>query len=495
MTLLNDEYLKGMTIIMAQYGSEVVSNYSKPKPFERKKKPEGITLTEAERKVQVIRETDVIVVGGGPGGVAAAVSAARAGAGTILLERYGHLGGMATGGLVNIIPNLGDIYGKQHIGGFCQEIIDRLAVRGGACFPEKEYWGKPEPSVVNTYLDANMMHFYVRKNQNGEYITLYTAVVDPEIGKDELNKMVLESGAEILLHTWVTEPIMDGNTVKGVVVETKSGRMALLGKVVIDSTGDGDLLPATGVETTDYMIAGSRIAQFGFVYWVCNVDLKKYDDFKKSEPEKLTEINKRIIDLGGSAFFSKGLLKQHEGVVWIHRLIGSLNQIDPEEMTYIDVTTRSASIHSWELMRQLMPGFENSFVMLTSPQLGTSGGRRIIGEYYLTAKDMDTDTPFDDTIAIFADNDRGDLSLQYPRTFVPYRSLIPKGIEGMLVACRAFSADHDFSEFFNLIPHCMCFGQAAGAAAAIAIQDGVSVRDVDYSKLKSELLKHGAILP
>ncbi len=99
-----------------------------------------------------------------------------------------------------------------------------------------------------------MMHFYIRKNKAGEYVVLYTAVIDPEVAKDEMNTMVTEAGAELYLHTWVTGPIMEGSTVKGVIVETKSGRQALLGKVVIDCSGDGDLLPGTGTETTDYMI-------------------------------------------------------------------------------------------------------------------------------------------------------------------------------------------------------------------------------------------------
>ena len=480
---------------MAQHNPGVHHKFDMPHQFEKKGNTTGKTITEAQREIKVFRETDVLVVGGGPGGTAAAVSAARGGAKTILIERYGHLGGMSTGGLVNIIPNLADIYGEQAIGGFCQEVIDRLAARGAACFPEKRYWGKNEPSVVNEYLKANLRFFYVRQNKDGEEVPLYTAVIDPEVAKDELNTIVQEAGADLLLHTWVTAPIMEGNTIKGVIVENKAGRQALLGKIVIDCTGDGDLLPGAGVETIDNMEPGSRIAQFGFVYWMSNVDLKKYYDFKDAEPERFEEVTREIFSAGGSPIFFGGQLKQQEGVAWVHQLVGAACETDPEEMTFIDVTTRKKSVKSWELLRKHMPGFKKSHIMLTCPQLGTSGGRRIVGEYFLTEKDMDTTQPFDDTIAIFADNDRGDLSLQYPRTYVPYRALIPKETEGLLVACRAFSADNDFSEYFNLIPHCMCFGQAAGSAAAIALNSGVGVRDVNFATLRSALLKYGAILP
>ncbi len=474
---------------------EVFSGYGRPSQFEHKCAYGAKSVAEAAREVNVLREVDVCVVGGGPGGIAAAVSAARGGAKTLLIERYGHLGGMSTGGLVNIIPNLGDTYGRQAIGGFCQELIDRLAARDAATFPEKKYWGSTDKAEVQKYVDANMMHFYVRRNREGERVTLYTAVIDPEVAKDEMNTMVLESGAELLLHCWVTEPIMEGNTVKGVMVETKSGRQAVLAKIVIDCTGDGDLLPRVPEETVDYMPEGSRIAQFGWIYWIANVDIDAYFALKKERPEEFQAVVKKIMEAGGSPHFSPGLLKNQHGVVWVHRLIGSLHQTEPEEMTYIDVTARKRAVHNWELLKQYMPGFEKSFIMLSNPQLGTSGGRRLVGEYWLTEKDMDSDTPFPDTIAIFADNDRGAKSLDHPRTYAPYRALVPKGTEGFLVACRAFSADHDFSEYFNLIPHCMCFGQAAGHAAAIALQDGVSVRDIDFKKLRAQLLKYGAILP
>ncbi len=469
--------------------------YSMPPEYERKTLNDGRTVLEAAKEVPVVRDVDVIVVGGGPGGVASAVFAARNGAKTLLIERYGHLGGMATGGLVNIIPNLANIYGEQCIGGFTQEVIDRLMARGAAHYPPKESWGKADKELVSKYLTAAMGHFYVRKNGDGDQIVLYTAVIDPEVAKAELADIVLDAGADIMLHTWVTAPIMEGNKVKGVFVETKSGRQAILGKVIIDCTGDGDLLPHVNTETVEYMRPGSRIAQFGWIYWMCNVNLEKYDEFAKSNPEELKNIMAKIREEGGKPMFARGLLDHQKGVVWMHRLIGSLHQTDPEEMTYIDTHARRTAVKTWELMKAHVPGFEDSFIMKSNPQLGTSGGLRIVGEYYITEDDMNIDEPYEDTIAVFADNDRNELSLQHPKSFVPLRALLPKGVDNMMVACRAFSADGEFSEYFNLIPHCMCFGQAAGITAALAVRDGIQPRDVDFAEIKKRLLESGAILP
>ena len=454
------------------------------------------SVTEPEREINVIREVDVVVVGGGPGGCAAAIEAARAGAKTLLIERYGHLGGMATGGLVNIIPNLGTIYGEECIAGFCKEYIQRLAARDAATYPPEEVWGKPVAEYVDRYLDAMMGHFYVRSNPEGEQVPLYTAVIDPEVGKDELNTMVAEAGCQLLLHSWVTAPIMDGNKMIGVIVESKSGREAVLAKVVIDSTGDGDLIPGSGAEMDEFLAPATRIAAFGWIYWICNVDLDKFDAFKANEPEAFAAACEKIAaEKGCLPFFSKSVLDNQHGVVWQHRLVGSVAQTNTEEMTYIDVSTRKIAVRNWELFKEHFPGFEKSFIMQTNPQLGTSGGRRVIGEYYLTADDMNTDEPFEDTIAVFADNDRGEISLEHPKSYVPYRALVPKGIDGFMVACRAVSSDYEWQEFFNLVPHCMCFGHAAGIAAALAVQHGIEPRDVDYAELRAKLLETGAILP
>jgi flavin-dependent dehydrogenase len=249
------------------------------------------TITEPARKIKVWFETDVVVVGGGPGGIGAAVAAARNGAKTVLIERYGHLGGMATGGLVNIIPNLSDITGRQHVFGLVQEMIDRLAKRGAVSYPAKKDWGTTARKVVDYYLEAGLGWFYVRQdfNINKERV-LYTAVVDPEILKDEFNTMVLESGADLLLHSWGVQPIMDGKTVKGVIFESKSGRQAILAKVVIDSTGDGDIFVRAGAAFDGTLDNKHRDAWLAQVLWLANVDTALLTDFKASNPDKYADL-------------------------------------------------------------------------------------------------------------------------------------------------------------------------------------------------------------
>jgi hypothetical protein len=443
-----------------------------------------------------LREADVVVVGGGPGGIGAAISAARAGADTVLIERYGHLGGMATGGLVNIIPNLGDIYGKQHIAGLCQELIDRLDARHATSYPKKKDWGTADRKIVDYYLDANLRHFYVRLDSNtGKEKVLYTVLVDPEVLKDELNTMVTEAKAKVLLHSWGTAPIMDGNTVKGVIFESKSGRQAILGKVVVDSTGDGDLLPLAGAECVSKIDPKLRISHLCFCFWIVNVNLKRVDEFKALKPQEYEELVQELTELGGFPFYFKGLLKNQESVIWFHPHIECSSQTDVEEMTRVDISSRKRALITWEFSKKYIPGFEKSFIMLTAPQLGTTGGRRIVGEYMLTEKDMNRTEPFEDTIAVFADNDRGEPSLKYPEMYIPYRSLVPREVEGLLVACRAFSSDDSVNNLFNLIPHCICFGQAAGTAAAMAIKENISIRKVNYKALHNSLKKQGVILP
>jgi len=150
---------------------------------------------------------------------------------------------------------------------------------------------------------------------------------------------------------------------------------------------------------------------------------------------------------------------------------------------------------TYDFWKKNLPGFEKSFIVLSCPQLGTRSSRRMIGEYKLTQKDLADNQPFEDTIAIFPDLDRGQESLDHPLMYIPYRSLLPKNVDNLLVACRAFSSDEHVQEWFNLIPHCIAFGEAAGAASALALQAGVSPKKVDIKALQKQLAKQGVPLP
>ncbi len=466
--------------------------------MKRHKSPK--TVSEAAREIPVWREVDVVVVGGGPGGVGAAIAAARTGARTVLLERYGHLGGMASGGLINILPNLSDISGKQHIFGLNQEIISRMEARGAAFYPKKEHWGTTDADVVDYYHGAYMSWFYIRRDPNigGKERVLYTAVVDPEVLKDELNDMVIEAGAEILLHSWGTRPIVEGNTVKGVFFESKSGRQAILAKVVIDSTGDGDIFVGAGAEYDDELDNEIRTAWLAFTFWLANVDIKRVEEFRKTQPVKHGELMQELTRLGGYTNYFNGILKNQEGVLWFHTFQvqpEASDAQDVEELSRVDIRGRKRALITYEFMRKYMPGCEKSFIMQTAPQLGTQGGRRVIGEYVLSPKDMESDEVFEDTIAILANNDNGEISAKHPSICIPYRCLVPARMDGLLVACRAFSSTNSVNQYFNIIPPCIAYGQAAGTAAAMAAKSGIQPRKVDYKALQGNLLKQGVHLP
>jgi hypothetical protein len=341
--------------------------------------------------------------------------------------------------------------------------------------------------------------FYVRQDPNigGRERLLYTAVLDPEVLKTELNDMVTEAGVHLLLHSWGTRPIMEGNTVKGVFFESKSGRQAILAKVVIDSTGDGDMFVAAGAEFDDELQSSFRTA-LAFTFWIANVDIERLEDFRKSHPMKYALLMQQLTDMGGHSHYFNGLLKNQEGVLWFHPMwvqeIPS-DAMDVEELTRVDMLGRKKALITYEFLRKNVPGCEKCFIMQAGPQLGTQGGRRVIGEYILTPRDMESDEIFEDTIVVLANNDNGEISAKHPSICIPYRCLVPLKIDGLLVACRAFSSKASVNQWFNIIPPCIAYGQAAGAAAALAVKAGIQPRRVDYKELQANLRKQGVKLP
>ena len=443
----------------------------------------GNTIREAARDTKVCRTADVVVVGGGPGGLGAALAAARSGADTVLIERYEHLGGMGTGGLVTIIPAMTDANGKQVIAGITQEWINRLDSRGGADYPKREHWGSTDKKLVEYY--KNRSPFYATGNRVG-----YSAHIDAEISKCLFQDMVKEAKIKTFLHSWGTEPIMEGNKAKGVLFESKSGRQAVLAKVVIDSTGDGDLLPYAGAAFETHIEPTMRMANLSFSYWIDNVNLKKYEDYKRTNANDLAEKMREVKKLGGTPGFLTSNLKNQENVVWCFPRYANKCQYDVEELTRVEFLGRKEMMITHDFYVKSIPGFEKSFIVLSNSQLGTRGGRRVVGEYVVREKDMKSREPFKDTIAIFPNMDE-----KAPLMYMPYRCLIPRNVNNMLVACRAFSSDAVTNDSFNLIHHCVCLGQAAGTAAAQSISSGVDLRKIDIKALQASLKKQGAVLP
>jgi len=428
-------------------------------------------------------EADVVVVGGGPAGFAAAVAAARNGAKTCLLERYGHLGGMATGGLVMIIMPMSDGTQEQQIAGLCQEVIDRLDVMGSAVHPKKADLGSSDPELLNYW------RRYAFSVVDGKI--RMAATVDPESLKCVLNDMVVEAGVNLLLHSWGTRAITEGNDVKGVIFESKSGRQAVLGKVIIDASGDGDVYASAGAPFESKIDPQRRSSHLALTFRIGNIDAKKYYAFKQAEPQKAAELVKELEGLGGFTMF---IATSHESVLWVNNNIGGLNPLEVSDLTKLEVDGRKRAQITQKFLKSRMPGFENCFILDTASQPGVRSSRRLIGEYILTENDLKTGVVFPDTIAVCPDF-RHTVSPQFPHWHVPYRSLVPLQVENLLVAGRCFASDVVANDLLAPVPFCLAMGQAAGTAAALAIKNQVTVRKLDYRLLQANLAKQGVPLP
>jgi hypothetical protein len=380
---------------------------------------------------------------------------------------------------------MSDNNGKRIIAGICREWIDRLDAREAAASPKLEHLGSTDKEIVDYYQDRAF--FYV----GGGRVT-DSALIDAEILKYTLNEMVEEAGVKVYLHSWGTQSVVDNGKVQGIIFESKSGRQAILAKVVIDSTGDGDLLPSAGAEFDARIDPKLRISNLSLCFWIGGVDLKKAEEFKQSYPEKHAEIMQGVAKSGGHPRYIKSNLKDQDSVVWFHPRYPCTDQTDVEELTRVEFEGRKKMMATYEHYKKYLPGFEHCFLALSGPQLGTRGARRVIGEYMVTEKDMQSGEVFDDTIAVFPAGGRGEDNLY---AYMPYRCLVPRKVDGLLVACRAFSSDGVVNTRYNLIPHCIVFGEAAGTAAALAAKEGIEPRKVNYGALQDRLLKQGILLP
>jgi hypothetical protein len=421
----------------------------------------GKTYLEPSREINIFKEVEVLVIGSGPGGISAAIAAAREGADTLLVERYGHLGGMATGGLVLMYT--------FWLPGQCMEWRERLEKLDGIRFLSP---------IQGLMLGGSAVP------GSGPGISM----ADPELLKCILNDMAGEAGVKLLLHSWGTQAIVEDNTVKGVIFESKSGRQAIMGKVVIDATGDGDIFAAAGAEFDGYVNPKLRTCQVAVVF---RIDWDKFAEFRAANPEKWAEMRKEVDKIAG--FHLGPIATSRNDVTWMNNFLEGYNILDVEDLTKVEVTVRKSMLPVLEYFKKSLPGFEKSFLFDSAPQIGTRGSRRIIGEYIFSEDDMKNGATFEDAIAVFT---RGagagpPQDSPPPRLEMPYRCLVPKSMDGLLVAGRNFSSDTVMNTRLNVIQPCIAMGQAAGTAAALAVQSNVEPRKVDYKALRKRLAAQG----
>ena len=430
------------------------------------------SLREPARDVKVVAQADVLVVGGGPAGMAAALAAARNGASTVLLERYNHLGGLASGGMVLVLDDMWDsTLGEISVRGVCLNLIERLSARDLAIFPRQHEWGI-EPSAIQRWTRWGAFDFHT---QDKPHPIVFAAAFDPDGWKRVSLEMVAEHGVNLRLHSWFSHAIVEGGRIKGVVCDTKSGREAILGDVVIDATGDLDVAASAGAPH----IGGAYMLTT--VFRLGNVDCDAAERFEHEHAVEFLRLDKEVKRLIGGSWAHWWLRTPLPGVVWCNcpHMTG-LDGLKVEDLTRAEVQGRHHIHQTVDYIRQHMPGFERCVVIDVAPQTGVRQTRMLEGEYVITKEDLMARTRFPDSVA------RG-------RDYTtPYRAIVPKGIDNLLVAGRHYSATSSAQKMSREIPPCMAMGEAAGVAAAMAIDAGVNVRDVDVKRLQAKLRAQGA---
>lgn len=437
-------------------------------------------ISEPARSIPVFDEVDVLVVGAGPAGHSAAVAAARAGAKNVaLMERYNHLGGMATGGYVIAIPcsNVGkDVL----MAGIMQEWIDRLEKYPDGVFtPSKDEVGSTDPNVVSKYKPYFAM-------TRGDAVA-YCPYVDPDILKVVMDEMVEEAKIKTYLHSWAVGAITEGDKVTGVIFESKEGRKAILAKIVIDCSGDGDIAAFAGCEYEDDAGMRLRNAQTASVYRLGDVDNLKYSLWRMENPDDARKHAAEMEKIVG--FRISPQISPRNDITWVNNW-HLRSCMDVKDLTETDMAVRRTLYDGINYMKANYPGFEKAYLLDINPQTGTRGSRRIKGDYTFTMEDIQNAPEFPDAIGVFASRNPEKKYVQ-----VPYRVLLPNKLENLIVAGRCYSSTQDANNAANLIPHCAVTGHGAGVAAAVALDSDTTARNVDIAKVQKILKEQGAYLP
>ncbi len=408
---------------------------------------------------------DVFVAGGGPGGFAAAISAARNGADTLLIEQYGFLGGMATMGLVNPFMTYwaGD---EQIIGGVLNEMTERLTALGA--------YGKGSRTAF-----------------------------DPEAYKYVCDQMAQEAGVRLLFHTMLTDASTSGAEITSVEIANKSGKSRIEATVYIDGTGDADLAFLAGARCEKGRDADGLAQPMTLNFRVGQVDQDRIpprEEFNQLYDRAKAEGQLDCPRENVLMFCTTRKGEMHFNQTRVNYADGT----SAEDLTKAEIEARR---QMWQFLAFLhgdVTGFENAEILMSGPQIGVRESRRVIGDYILTEEDVLGARKFDDCIArgsysidIHSPTGAGTVikRLKPGESYdIPYRCLTPLGLDNLLIAGRPISATHEAHSSLRIMPICLAIGQSAGAAAALSIKQGTAPRALDIPLLKSTLRSQGANL-
>ncbi len=456
-------------------------------------------VVEPVRHLPVAHEADVLVVGGGIAGVMAAVAAGRTGARTLLVERFGSLGGTGTSAMMNLfyVP-----YAASR--GLVRELFDRLIARGGAI--------------------------------PGEFV-----VYDPELYKVTALDMLAEAGVQVLLHTLVSDAIMDGDRLRGIVVENKSGRQAVLARVTVDASGDGDVAARAGAPYIKGRERDGKMRPMTLIFRMGGVDAARLVEYVRAHPEDFSpdplqcmlDLEHHMIRVFG--FFKLVEEAKARGELWPDCYYFRIESVLPDrgvltvnatrvygvdgtradDLSRAEIETRRQMLQLAAFARKYVPGFERSFILDSASTIGVRETRRIRGEYVMTEDDILAGRQYDDVVGVDANQQNPRQQGGHPpdgkeggpqdlearsmiaRMFVyeiPYRVLVPQAVDGLLVAGRCLSVDHHADVYTRNQGTAMASGVAAGVAAALAARTGVEPRRVDVAGVQGALRRLGVDL-
>ena len=439
-------------------------------------------IEEAAREIPVMAETDVLVVGGGPGGLSAALAAAREGVETMLVERYGCFGGVITQALIGTIA-----------------------------------WYRSSNQVVDA--GGIGVEFERRASEMGASTRVFFhEILDTEVFKHIADRLVQEAGIVPLLHCPTVDAIMEGDTIRGVITESKSGRAAILAKRVIDATGDADIACRAGAP---FRIDPKHTLEEVSVSFGCSgVDLEKFFDYTLRNPHSVADWG----DASGKkeeAEFSTYLVEPFQRAKEAGEIpeypriesywhgftdageITSLNAIhmpnldptDVRDLTRAEMEGRQQVMWAVAALKKYTPGFAKARLRTMGASLGVRESRKIVGRYNLTGQDVLNQARFPDSIGIFPEFlDGHDIAIM-PSTGryfqVPYGVVVPEKVENLLVAGRCVAGDKVSHAATRQMMCCTVTGQGAGVAAAVSLKSGLSCREVDLSQVQSCLTRQG----